>query len=232
MRKLGFALAVIVSLAAIAAVGTAGAAWLFRDKETVRYAVGQPVERVAVEGTGDIEVVATKRSSISVERISTSFIDEPESSWKVVDGVLLIESHCGDDWAFFAHCSIDYRVEIPVGTPLEIDTAHGDVDVRGAIGDVRVESKHGDIDVRGATVDVYAESDHGDVEVDLDEPATTLEARSDHGDIDVSVPTGEYRVEASTDHGDTRVDGIVRDAAAARSILARSGHGDVEVRGR
>lgn len=213
MRRLGFVLAIAVSLLVIAAVGAAGASWLFRDTETVRYSVEQPVERVVVDGAGDIQVVAEERDGIAVERTTTSFIDDPDGSWRVVNGVLRIENSCGRDWAFFAHCGVDFDIAVPAGLPLEIDSKHGDVDLRGSFGDLRIDSEHGDVDV------------------DLGEPVT-VETRSDHGDVDVTVPAGNYRVQVATEHGDTSVEGIVRDPAAAHAIVVDARHGDVSVRGR
>jgi hypothetical protein len=60
-----------------------------------------------------------------------------------------------------------------------------------------------------------------------------VSANSDSGDVDVTVPAGgEYRVDATTDAGDVRVEGVLRNDHAVRTISATADAGDVTVRGR
>jgi len=82
--------------------------------------------------------------------------------------------------------SIDYRVSVPVGTEIEIQTVSGDVTVRGVDGEARVGSVQGTVDVSDLRALASAKSVSGDV--------TVKRARSDD-DVEISSVSGEVFVD-------------------------------------
>jgi hypothetical protein len=138
---------------------------------------------------------------------------------------------------------VDFSLQVPAGSALEISHAKGDVAVAGVTGDVDVEARHGDvvIDTGGA---VRVDLMHGDVAVSgargrveihtmhgdirLARTAGTIVARSKHGDVALGAPAGPVEFDLETARGDLHAE--VEEFATGVSSRMRAMHGDVSVR--
>lgn len=109
------------------------------------------------------------------------------------------------------HISIE--VTVPEGTELKLSSASGDVDVRGAVGDVDISLASGDVHVDGATGGVRVKSASGDIEIG-DSPGA-VDATTVSGDVRLATAAGAVNV--TTASGDVRI-AAVDDICAINSV--------------
>jgi hypothetical protein len=123
-----------------------------------------------------------------------------------------------------------------VRTPsAELRSDAGDVqavDVRA--GRLALHSDAGDVEAEEVSAErVALTANAGDADGELLVAPAALEARSDAGDVVLTVPAGRYALDARSDAGEVRVeDGLVRDAGAARRLVASTDAGDVDLAAR
>jgi hypothetical protein len=227
----------IVLLAALGLLVLSGVAFgvseaLHRTSDS-RAVLTSPVRKIVIRAdTGDVDVRAGLTSDVILSRHDAWTIDKPSVSERYADGVLTIETHCGNLTAVL-RCRSDLQIDAPPEVDVRIKASDGDIDLRGLSGRADVETAAGDIRThRLEPVTVRAMSDAGDVSLDLfGEPART-EAESNGGDVRVTVPYGPYRVDASTNAGNVKVEGLIRDDLAPQAIAALTNAGDITVRAR
>jgi hypothetical protein len=187
------------------------------------------VSAVVIEsGVGTVNVrtddvgVVTVRARISEGLRATGVT-------RVIEGdQLVLRSTCpnlGGTW-----CSVDWDVVVPIGTDLVVRSEDDRADAAGEFGVVDIRSEHEGVTFDGAADSVVARSEHGSVSVRLGATPDSVRAVSEHGDVSVTVPDIDdgYRVVVASNHGRTDV-GVRSDPNAARSIEARSDHGNVAV---
>ncbi|BAJ29008.1 hypothetical protein KSE_31980 [Kitasatospora setae KM-6054] len=211
----------VVGLLAVGAVGCGP--WESEQHRTVSYEVTGPVTELRVDGdTGGIRVTAGDGPAQVVEKRSWRE-REPQAVHTLADGVLQLTYSCSD-------CGVDYQVRVPAGTKLRLVTDTGDVRVRDVTGDVEVKVDTGGIDAQGlGGGSVRLRSGTGDVSAGFTAAPTAAEVRSDTGSVGLTVPAGQpYAVDAHTDTGDSRVS-VPTQAGAARTLVARTGTGNVRV---
>src|SRR5262245_12707151 len=212
-RRVRTPVLIVASLAAAvcAVFGiSAVASFALAREEVSQSTVDASVERLVVQGdASDVTIVPSTDQRVHVRAEARYVTDRPQPQPQLEDGVLRLDGDCGD-WWLLGGCSIDYRVAVPAGTSVDVETASGDVSVRG-------------LDAR----DVRVASDAGDVHVKLYGVPDSVDVRSDAGDVHLEVPRSSYAVETSTDAGDVEVDGIVADAGASSTIHASTDAGDI-----
>ena len=178
------------------------------------------VGKVMVRADDVAEVTASARVSDGLRATGVS---------RLVDGDrLVLHSTCpnlGGTW-----CSVDWDVVVPLGTDVIVRSDDNRAEVTGEFGTVDLRSEHDGVTFDGFARSVMVESEHGSVAVRLAEAPDSVRALSEHGNVDVVVPDVDegYRVEVSSDQGSTDI-GVRTDPNAARTIEARSGHGNVTV---
>lgn len=210
MKKASIILgAVLLTLAVCAGVAFA-VNQAFSKTDTTKRTITEPVRAVVIEAdAGNVELVRGT-GAIDVTETREYVFVKPRVTHAVVDGVLRLGSSCGG--AFVFDCDTHFRVEIPAGVTVRVDTSAGDVDaVALDSGDVRVETESGDIDLGFAR------------------QPDRVEALTTAGDVALVVPRATYAVDVHTDLGDSDVNGLVIDERAPRSIRARTQVGDVRV---
>jgi hypothetical protein len=209
-------------------------------------------EIVVTSGSGDV-VLVPSAENVEVRETQHYVVTEPKLDQEIEDGVLTVDSHCGNR-AVVLTCYADLRVAIPPGVKITVDASSGDVRAqRIDVSDAQLRSDSGDVaaDLAGSQQFVWAHSDSGDVEVDTGD-VRAVDAQSDSGDVsidaggeprsitghsdsggvDVTVPAGDYAVAASTDSGRLNIAGISRNDRSPKSIQAQTDSGDVSLRGR
>ena len=82
-----------------------------------------------------------------------------------------------------------------------------------------------------AGAELSAHTGSGDVSLVVAEPSQRLNIHTGSGDVHLRIPTGKYRLALDTGSGEERVNGVVNDAAAERTIDVGTGSGDVLIDG-
>jgi hypothetical protein len=133
-------------------------------------------------------------------------------------------------FAFHDDCSVSYRVRVPAGQAVRVDSGSGDIRLTGLSGRARAATGSGDISAAGLTGrTVLLASGSGDVSATLEQRPASLRATTGSGDISLRVPGGRYRIDASTGSGDRSLDRLTNDPASTHAIYARTGSGDVSI---
>lgn len=173
-------------------------------------------------GAGDVVVTESDRSGVHVTETLHWRGDRPSDGHSVARDTLTLAYKCGN-------CSIDYKVEVPRGLHLKIDSGSGDITLRNVTGTVNAATGSGDIDGRGiAASDVNTRTGSGDITLRFTAVPGQVQAVTGSGDGRLWVPDGTYNVNVSTGAGDRTVD-VKNDASAPHAITVRTGSGDAEV---
>lgn len=225
------------------------ASFAFRTTVEDGVSIAERVERVVVDGDGDVKIVADAAAdSVTVDWRSRYFVDRPDVTWQVDRSTLNLESSCGT-FSVITNCTTRFTLRVPAGVALAVQASSGDVEVEGPTGALTLatrsgdvvaraaapaivlDTRSGDVVVEGSATDVAASTRSGDVEITIaGEPPAGVRAETESGDVLVEVPYAAYDVETDTRSGDDNVTGIREDSAAPRTILARTSSGDVTVR--
>lgn len=117
----------------------------------------------------------------------------------------------------------DLTVSVPRGVKLLASTGNGDVDVRGAGGEVVASSGNGEINVTNARGRVSASTGNGEVRVESADG--DVDANSGNGDIFVTTSRGP--VSANTGNGS--IDVTMRSLSGDESMDFNTGNGTITV---
>lgn len=122
---------------------------------------------------------------------------------------------------FGKRVSLDYRLYLPAGIDVEIQSSSGNLEVQDHQGAVDFQSASGDLRLRSVDGPVRLRSGSGDLS--LSSLTGDLIARSNSGDIDVRGLQGDCSVESSS--------GEIRVSRLQGNLEARTSSGDVEAKG-
>jgi len=238
----------------IALVGTAGVVVLGLStfaSEGDRLTLTPPgvIRSVQVDvEVGRVTVVRAEGGAITVDRTRRFLRGAPPASETVVDGVLRLQAECPRVVTF--GCGVDYRVQVPTGVSVrirsergavsvadidgmvEVDTLAGAVRLARTKGPVRVNTSAGDVDgVDLVAAFMDATTGAGRIRLSLAEPPGRIGLRSGAGNIDLALPAveGGYRVDAEAGAGKVDV-GVEQNSGGSRTVVARSGAGNIGVR--
>lgn len=245
---------VIAILTGITLVG--GAAWylllfLVTRTDTGTSAIDKSTRNVVVDiDSGDVDIdVAGQGEKPELHKKLTKSLRSPDEKIEQDGDTLRVSTDCGEG---MGKCGSDYRLTVPAGTRVKVQTRLGDVTVKGVrgsvdartkIGGVRLEhitgarlvgfSKTGAVTLKHVDFDsAEATSKLGDIRFEDIEPFEKLRAVSKMGDVELHLPknSGPYDVNAFTKIGDRKVD-VDRDSSSGTPVEARTKIGDVTVRG-
>ncbi|MEU0567075.1 DUF4097 family beta strand repeat-containing protein [Nonomuraea sp. NPDC005983] len=197
------------------------------NQDTVTYQVTEKVAALHLRsGAGDIAVTEYNGSSVRVVETLQWRNDKPKT-WHKVDGDTLSMSYdCEASWG---SCGVDYKVEVPKGVQVKVDTGSGDITLRSLTGPVEVETGSGDVDGSGlGGTKILAKSGSGGVELKCVAVPDSAELRSGSGDVVLHVPQGTYDVDARAGAGDETVS-VKTDSASPHKLTLNAGSGDVSV---
>lgn len=153
---------------------------------------------------GDVSVRATDASDLritakqSARAASQSASDEQTRKVEVVvdQNGNTYHVHSVKRGQVWSPVTTDLNVDLPKSASVEISTGHGDVDVAGTInGDIVVRSASGDIKIEKAGADVSVVSQRGDVRIAEVAGNAKLSGRGD--DVDISNVTGDATIEGA-----------------------------------
>ncbi|WP_204047103.1 DUF4097 family beta strand repeat-containing protein [Microbispora siamensis] len=193
------------------------------EQDTMSYDVKDAVTAIdAHTGAGDIVVTETGRTGVHVTETRHWRGDKPADGHSVSGGTLTLAYECDNCW-------VDYRVEVPHGVRLKLDSGSGNVTLRNATGPVEVTTGSGDVDSRGlAGKQVTANTGAGNVRLRFTAVPDLVRAETGAGDAHLWVPAATYNVTVETGIGDGKI-GVPVDHSAPRTIVVKTGAGDAEV---
>jgi len=127
---------------------------------------------------------------------------------------------------------VGFRVTVPAGLDVTVQTNNGDIDLQGLSGAVDLTTNNGEIDgTRIAAGSVQVTSDNGDVKLAFSTAPDDVVAYSDNGDVTIEVPPtdDDHQVDASSVIGPVQL-AAPTDPQAPRTSNAESDNGNVRVR--
>jgi hypothetical protein len=213
------------------AVGVSAA---LTQERTTTATIAQHIERVVVRAdTGHVNLSGSEGSRVVVREKLRWMWRKPHVSTSVEGSTLTVSAECPGT-STLNRCKADLDLAIPFDADVVVRGDSGDISAERLAGHLELTTDSGDVagrDLNPATA--KATTDAGNVDLEFATQPVSVHANSDSGDVDVTVPAGgEYRVDATTTAGDVKVEGILRNDHAGRTITATADAGDVTVRGR
>ena len=229
MRRSALALATVAVALIVAGWMVAGCSAIGpATTESQSYDVGGAVSRLSLHGrAGSVEVTAGDGPVRVTETLKYTG-GRPRTSHSTDAGTLrLADDGCAGG---FRHCEVDYKVRVPSGTAVEVNTSACAIRLTGLAGDLDVTNSAGAIEATGlSSTHVRMRNDAGKISVRYVAEPSTVDITNDAGAIDVRVPaTGSYAVDAHADAGRTRVT-VTQDPASTRKITARTDAGAITI---
>ncbi|HEX4814012.1 MAG TPA: DUF4097 family beta strand repeat-containing protein [Nonomuraea sp.] len=226
MKTIAFAGGLLASAVLLTGCGLTSIAGP-RNQEVVSYDVTDKVTRLRLDAQeGDAVIIEGAGAAVRVvETHRWSGGDQPKARHRVEGGVLLVDHDCSG----WSSCSVDYKIEIPKGLPLDLDSGSGNLTLRGLTGDLRIHVGSGDVDASGLSVkNVVAEAGSGNIDLRYAAAPGNAKIEVGSGDIVLNVPDGAYAVSTDTGSGAADVK-VKKDAAAPNKLSLASGSGDISV---
>jgi hypothetical protein len=213
------------------AVGVSAA---LTQERTTTATIAQHIERVVVRAdTGHVNLSGSEGSRVVVREKLRWMWRKPHVSTSVEGSTLTVSAECPGT-STLNRCKADLDLAIPFDADVVVRGDSGDISAERLAGHLELTTDSGDVAGRDLNpTTVKATTDAGNVDLEFATQPVSVHANSDSGDVDVTVPAGgAYRVDATTTAGDVKVEGILRNDHAGRTITATADAGDVTVRGR
>ncbi|MGW2161773.1 DUF4097 family beta strand repeat-containing protein [Nonomuraea sp. NPDC001699] len=196
------------------------------NQDTVSYEVKDKVSKLQVKSdAGDVVITETDGPAVRViETLRWRNDDKPKPQHKVEAQALFVTYDCPSNWG---SCSVDYKIEIPKGMAVDLDSGSGDITLRALSGQLTADLGSGDLDGSGMTgKKAYVKAGSGNVELKYAAAPDSTELECGSGDIVLKVPAGAYNVKTDVDSGDSAVS-VKSDPSSPRTISLTAGSGDV-----
>ncbi|MFC4115719.1 DUF4097 family beta strand repeat-containing protein [Nonomuraea zeae] len=198
------------------------------NQDTVSYQVTDKVAKLQFKGNaGDAVITETDGAAIKVvETLRWRGDDKPVPEHKVEGDALFVTYDCPSSWG---SCGVDYKIEIPKGLPVDLDSGSGNITLRSLTGPIDVRVGSGDLDATGlAGKKVFAEAGSGNIAMKYTTVPEGVELKVGSGDIALNVPDGAYDVKTEVGSGDVAVS-VKTDKSSPSKISLTSGSGDISV---
>ncbi|GIH68663.1 DUF4097 family beta strand repeat-containing protein [Sphaerimonospora thailandensis] len=196
-----------------------------QEQATQSYDVTDKVAALEIRtGSGEVVVGETDRQGVHVTETLRWNGERPSDGHRVDGDTLKLVYSC-------VNCvhSVDYRVDIPRGLAVRIDTGSGEITLRDLTGRVTASTGSGEIDARGLAGDqVSANTGSGDVKLRFGKAPQRVTVQTGSGDGQVWVPDGTYNVTTQTGSGEQKVE-VAQDPSAPHTIVVKTGSGDAVV---
>jgi DUF4097 and DUF4098 domain-containing protein YvlB len=192
------------------------------------------VERVIVMAdTGHVNLTGSESSRVTVRQKLRWIWRKPRVSTHLAGATLTVSAECPGS-SSLNRCKADLDLAIPFDADVVVRGDSGDISAERLAGHLELTTSSGNVAGRDLNPTVAkATTDAGNVDLEFSTQPVSVHANSDSGDVTVTVPAGgEYHVDATTNGGDVKVEGILRNDHAGRSITATADAGDVTVQGR
>ena len=147
-------------------------------------------------------------------------------------------------------CRVTYRIAVPHGLDINVNTDDGRIDVSNVDGDLTIDSDNGSIELSGVSGAITADGDDGSIvgrgltsrvtdvgsndgriELTFTEPPDTVTASGDNGSIEVVVPEIDTGYDVTADSSDGGVEILVNDnPESPNTIRLETDNGSITVR--
>lgn len=124
----------------------------------------------------------------------------------------------GSSWFLGPSLSINFDIQVPYDTEVELDSGSGDLVVSEIRGPVQAESGSGDIEITSIEREVAVSTGSGDIKVS---GAAKVSAKASSGDVKLSTISGDVTIEVGS--GDVVLQEI------GSSVHVDTGSGDIRV---
>ncbi|MCF6469537.1 DUF4097 domain-containing protein [Nonomuraea sp. MG754425] len=228
MKTIAVAGGLLASAILLSGCGIAGIAGP-NSEESTSYQVTEKIAKLKLSSqAGDSVITETDGAAVRVvETLQWHGDEKSKPEHKVEGGTLVLTDTCSDGWM---GCSVHYKIEVPKGTPVELDAGSGNLTLRDLTGDISVRIGSGDVDGAGlASRKVVADAGAGNMELKYATAPQDVELKAGSGDIDVVVPDGAYAVRTKVNSGEASVE-VRNDAAAPNKISLTADSGNVTVK--
>ncbi|GAA3596429.1 hypothetical protein GCM10022419_094560 [Nonomuraea rosea] len=198
------------------------------NQDTVSYQVTDKVTKLQLKSNaGDAVVTETDGNAIRVvETLHWRGDEKPTPQHKVEGGALFVTYDCASSWG---SCGVDYKIEIPKGLPVDLDSGSGDITLRSLTGPIDAHVGSGDLGATGlAGKKVFVEAGSGNIQLQYTAVPESAELKVGSGDIALNVPDGAYDVKTEVGSGDVAVS-VKTDKSSPNKISLTSGSGDIAV---
>ncbi|MDP9845707.1 DUF4097 family beta strand repeat-containing protein [Streptosporangium lutulentum] len=174
-------------------------------------------------GAGEIVINESSRSGIRVTETIHWRNEKPATEHPVDAGTLTLRNKC------VSFCSVDYKVEIPKGVEVKLDTGSGTVTLRGLTGGVSAATGSGNIEANALGAKQFvAAVGSGDIQAKFAVMPDKVDLETGSGDVTARLPQGAYNVTTRTGSGSQTVE-VTKDPSAPRTVSVQTGSGDAEV---
>ncbi|GAA5053588.1 hypothetical protein GCM10023259_033930 [Thermocatellispora tengchongensis] len=180
-------------------------------------------------GAGDVVVNETGGTGVRVtETLHWRGDGKPETAHPVEGDQLTLSYDCPEKIGFHS-CAVDYKVEVPKGVAVTVDTGSGEITLRQLTGPVTAKTGSGDIRAAGlGGKSAYAETGAGDIDLKFVTAPDDVTLESGAGDAVVRLPDGTYAVTTESGAGEGRTE-VTDDDQSPRKIKVSTGAGDASV---
>lgn len=228
-------LTLLVGIALLATCTLAvGISEAFKHERSTETTLDRHLERVVVDtDSGAVTLHGVQGNRVLVRRDMQWLWRAPRVRMALRGSTLEVHATCPRTGPA-NRCQADLELGIPFDADVLVKNDSGDVRADRLAGHLELDTKSGDVTGSQLNpVSVRATTTAGRVNLNFTTQPVSVRAFSDAGDVAVAVPGGgEYRVDTASKGGTVRVDGIIRNDRALRSITAAAGVGDVRVTGR
>jgi hypothetical protein len=220
----------LATAVSLAAVGLTGCGQSTMKSDSATYDITGPLNRVdATSRGGNIVLVAGTGNSVTVTETVTYTSTKPRRSHSVTgQDLVLVNTGCGHS---SGNCSVDYRISVPAGPDIHLDSGGGKITVQGGNDSLDLRSGGGAVvgdALTAGVVDVHSAG--GAARLGFTDAPTDVDVESGGGDATLRLPAGPYALTTKTGGVDATLH-IASDPTADRTINVDTGGGTLTING-
>lgn len=197
------------------------------NRDTVTYQVTDKVAGLKLKsGSGDTDITETGGNAVRVVETLRWSDEKPETEHRVDGDLLSMSYNCPAKWD---DCGVDYKIEIPKGLRVDLDSGSGDITLTSLTGPIGVFMGSGNVNGTGlAGEKVSVKTGSGDAELKYAAVPGSVDVRTGSGNATLHVPDGPYEVSTRAGSGEIQVS-VQNVASSPHKVTMTTGSGDINV---
>ncbi|NUR86191.1 MAG: DUF4097 family beta strand repeat protein [Nonomuraea sp.] len=198
------------------------------NQETKNYQVTEKIAALQLKsGSGDTVISEYSGTAVRVTETLQWRDDKPKAQHSVNGDTLFVTYDCPGN--FLGSCSVDYKIEVPKGLKLDVDSGSGDLTLRAVSGDLTLSNGSGEIQGSGLIGKrVYAKAGSGNIELKYASAPDSAEFNAGSGDVTLMVPQGSYAISSKVGSGDKNIS-VPNDPSSPHKVSFEVGSGDANM---
>lgn len=172
----------------------------FREESSSQWSKTYPLTATGkieiVNTNGRISVVVGSGSEVQVDALRRARGATKEAADEALKKVEIVEETSADAVKLTTKSprmrgggvSVDYRVRVPVGAAVNLQTVNGSVEITGSQGAVDVQATNGEIDLKELGGAVKVQTTNGQIHVDLASLAGDVKLGTTNGEVRLQMP--------------------------------------------